>query len=129
MSTRKQGKGFWLGALAGGVAGSIAALLLTPKTGKEMRHDISVGAHKVGDVTVKVASQVGETASDMAEKAKQMGSKVASTVKSWRGAGTEEELAAVSSHHSRQEELELAFSDLELFGEGKDETDSDPARS
>ncbi|MBH5318248.1 YtxH domain-containing protein [Paenibacillus sp. GSMTC-2017] len=60
MSTRKGTKGFLLGALAGGVIGSLTALLLAPKPGKELRQDISTGARKVGDSTVKAAGRVGE---------------------------------------------------------------------
>lgn len=61
MSTRKGTKGFLLGALAGGVVGSITALLLAPKSGKDLRHDISVQAQKVGDKTAEIAGQVGST--------------------------------------------------------------------
>lgn len=100
MSTRKQTKGFFLGALAGGVVGSITALLLAPKPGKELRQDISVGAQKVGDTTVKVAGQVGDTtgriakqignqAIQIADKTKQAASHVVSSVRA-RSKGTEE---------------------------------------
>ncbi|MDQ0058474.1 YtxH domain-containing protein [Paenibacillus harenae] len=68
MSTRKQNKGFLLGALAGGVIGSVTALLLAPKAGKELRQDISTGAQKVGQTTVKVAGQVGDTTGRIARQ-------------------------------------------------------------
>lgn len=100
MSTRKQTKGFLLGALAGGVVGSITALLLAPKRGKELRHDISVQAQKVGDTTAKVAGQVGGTtgriakqigdqAVQIADRTKQAASTVVSSVRG-RNKGTEE---------------------------------------
>ncbi|OMF21330.1 hypothetical protein BK133_28540 [Paenibacillus sp. FSL H8-0548] len=100
MSTRKQTKGFMLGALAGGVIGSVTALLLAPKPGKELRQDISVGAQKVGDTTVKVAGQVsdktgriarqiGDQAVHIAGKTKQAATQVASSVR-LRSKGTEE---------------------------------------
>ncbi|GKU79920.1 YtxH domain-containing protein [Paenibacillus sp. L3-i20] len=60
MTTRKGTKGFLLGALAGGVLGSITALLLAPKPGKELRQDISSQARKVGEGTIKAAGKVGE---------------------------------------------------------------------
>ncbi|OBZ12991.1 MULTISPECIES: YtxH domain-containing protein [Bacillales] len=100
MSTRKQTKGFLLGALAGGVVGSVTALLLAPKAGKELRQDISVQAHKVSDTTVKVAGQVSDTtgriakqigdqAVQIAGKTRQAASSVVSSVRS-RSKGTEE---------------------------------------
>lgn len=68
MSKRSDTKGFLLGTLAGGVIGSVAALLLAPKSGKELRGDISAGAQKVSDQTVKVASQVGDTTGRIAKQ-------------------------------------------------------------
>ncbi len=100
MSTRKQSKGFLLGALAGGVVGSITALLLAPKPGKELRQDISAQAQKVSDTTVRVAGQVSDTtgrfarqigdqAAQFADKTKQAASSVVSSVRG-RNKGTEE---------------------------------------
>ena len=61
MRTRKDTKGFMLGALAGSIIGSVTALLFAPKSGKELRQDISAGAQKVGDTTLYAANKVGET--------------------------------------------------------------------
>lgn len=67
MFARKGNKGgFLLGALAGGVIGSITALLLAPKSGKELREDITLQAQKVGDSTVQVANRVGDATSRFA---------------------------------------------------------------
>jgi gas vesicle protein len=68
MAIRKETKGFFLGALAGGVIGSIAALLFAPKAGKELRQDIAAGAQKVGDTTIKAAGKVGETTGRIAKE-------------------------------------------------------------
>ncbi|MFD1953473.1 YtxH domain-containing protein [Paenibacillus thailandensis] len=117
----KQTKGFLWGTIAGGIVGSVAALLLAPKSGKELRGDISEGAQKVGSMTLNAVNQVGETtsrvakqiggqAADFAGKAKQAGIGLADTVKSWRTGGAEpEELAEVSSHEARAKELEETF--------------------
>ncbi|MBD2867525.1 YtxH domain-containing protein [Paenibacillus arenilitoris] len=94
MSTRKQTKGFLLGALAGGVIGSVTALLLAPKAGKELRQDISEGAQKVGgatakvagqvtDTTVSIAKQIGGQAAEFAGKTKLAATSVVSSVKGW----------------------------------------------
>lgn len=68
MTTKKGSKGFLFGALAGGIVGSITALLLAPKPGKELRQDISTQAQKVGDKTMKVASQVGNATGRFAKQ-------------------------------------------------------------
>lgn len=95
MALRKDTKGFLLGALAGGVIGSITALLFAPKAGKELRQDIAAGAQKVGDTTVKAAGKVGETtgriakeiggqATHIASLGKQAAGNVVSSVKGFR---------------------------------------------
>jgi gas vesicle protein len=100
MSTRKQTKGFLLGAIAGGVVGSVTALLLAPKPGKELRQDISAGAQKVSDSTARVAGQVtdttgriarqiGDQAVQLADRTKQAATNVVTSVRS-RSKGTEE---------------------------------------
>jgi gas vesicle protein len=52
---------FLLGALVGGIAGALAALLLTPKSGKEMRRTLNTQA---GSLMEKTA-QLGEKSSNM----------------------------------------------------------------
>ncbi|MBL4951926.1 YtxH domain-containing protein [Neobacillus sp. OS1-32] len=51
------GKSFFLGALIGGLAGAAAALLLAPKSGKELRHSIS---SNTGTIVTK-SVELGET--------------------------------------------------------------------
>jgi len=58
---KKDTKGFLLGTAAGGVLGAVAALLLAPKAGKELRKDLAAGAQQAGDATVRIAGQVTET--------------------------------------------------------------------
>lgn len=67
MQKRKGSGGFWLGTLAGGVAGSIVALLFAPKSGKELRHDISSGAQKAGETTLSAANRAGEATGRLAK--------------------------------------------------------------
>lgn len=133
MSTRKGTKGFLLGALAGGIVGSVTALLFAPKSGKELRGDISEGAQKVSDATLHAVSQVGETtgrvakqiggqAAELADKAKHVGIGVADTVKSWRGLnGSEDEaVVQVSGIESCREGLDTAYAEED---EERDEAD------
>ncbi|HEY4388305.1 MAG TPA: YtxH domain-containing protein, partial [Ktedonobacteraceae bacterium] len=48
------------GALIGSVVGSVTALLLAPKSGRELRQDISEGARQVSEKSQELASKVGE---------------------------------------------------------------------
>lgn len=131
MSTRKQTKGFLLGALAGGVVGSITALLLAPKPGKELRQDISDGAQKVGETTVKVAGQVGDTTGKIAKqiggqavqiagKTKQAASSVVSSVRG-RSKGTEETEAVADFDGVAEAGTEETASAIEAVEAGETE--------
>jgi gas vesicle protein len=95
MAKGTQRKSFMFGALAGGIIGSLTALLLAPKSGRELRKDIADGAQEVGDRTVRIASQVGDTttriakqarnsASNAAGKARDTADSVIESVRGWR---------------------------------------------
>ena len=68
MADKKALKSFMWGTLTGAVAGTVAALLLAPKSGKELRKDISVTAHKVGDKTAELGRQAGTAVQSIARK-------------------------------------------------------------
>ena len=59
MADKKATRSFLWGVLTGAVTGAVSALLLAPKSGKELRQDISETAQKVGDKTVEVGRQAG----------------------------------------------------------------------
>ncbi|TYP73915.1 YtxH domain-containing protein [Paenibacillus methanolicus] len=95
MAKNKANKGFLYGLLAGGVVGSLTALLFAPKSGKELRQDIADGAQQVGEQTARIAGQVGESttrlakqvgsgASAIADKAKETTSNVIDSVRNWK---------------------------------------------
>jgi gas vesicle protein len=73
MAKGTQTKSFLYGALAGGILGSVTALLLAPKSGSELRKDIADGTRQVGERTAEFAGQVGQTTTRFA---KQVGSGV-----------------------------------------------------
>ncbi|SFS58001.1 YtxH domain-containing protein [Paenibacillus sp. BC26] len=94
-------KSFLVGAIAGGVIGSVTALLLAPKSGRELRKDIADGTQVVSEHTVRIAGQVGDSTTRIAKqvsggvtvaasKAKETASTVLDNVRSWRQAGKEE---------------------------------------
>ncbi len=55
-------KGFFLGALIGGAVGAVSALLLAPKSGRELRRDI---ADKSSEIYGKANYYFGEVQEDM----------------------------------------------------------------
>jgi len=90
-----QSSSFLLGAVVGAIAGAVSALLLAPKSGKELRKDIAVGAqqvsektvqtaHVIGEQTSKLAGQVGDQTSQLVDKAKAAAGSVAGEVRAWR---------------------------------------------
>ncbi len=64
MENRGTAKGFLIGVLAGGAAGSIVALLYAPKSGKELRKDIG----KKKDKMMKEGERYIETAKTKASE-------------------------------------------------------------
>ncbi|TCN01415.1 gas vesicle protein [Paenibacillus sp. BK033] len=116
MASSKQTKGFLLGAIAGGIIGSVTALLFAPKAGKELRHDISEGARRVQEQTVRAAGQVSDTTVRIAKQIGNQATELADTAKAAAG-------AAVSSVRERR--AELAGAAHEVADEAADEvTDS-----
>lgn len=126
MSPRKGNKGFLFGALAGGVLGSIAALLFAPKAGKELRHDISLQAQKVGDKTGELAKEIGNGAVSLADRTKQAATNVASNVKSF-GRGRAAGVAAISGI-AAEASKELATGVIERTSEASEELAADISR-
>ncbi|MCQ6560803.1 YtxH domain-containing protein [Paenibacillus mendelii] len=114
MANRNATKSFLFGALAGGIIGSVTALLLAPKPGRELRKDIADGAQQVGETTVRIAGQVGETttriakqvgsgASQVAVKAKDTAGSVIGTVRSWRNGTSDEDSQTLVSLNGIEE--------------------------
>ena len=96
----KSGKTFLKGAMIGTVLGAATALLLAPKSGRELRKDISDQYHNVSEKTKDIAGNVtrrtqdiarniSAKAADLAEKAKGAVDSVTGEVKSWKEARSE----------------------------------------
>lgn len=99
------GKDFLLGAIVGSVLGAVTALLVTPKTGKELRGDIKHQYDNASEKTKAIATDVSQKtqalAQDVSErsqniardvssksqmiagKAKELGNKVSTEFKDW----------------------------------------------
>jgi gas vesicle protein len=99
---KTNGKAFVIGAIIGGVVGSVGALLFAPKSGRELRKDIAEQVEAVSDKTQEVAKTVGSKSrevakvvttqtSEWASKTKSAAQTIVSDVKSW---GTAKEAPA-----------------------------------
>ena len=66
MSSKMNGKDFFIGAVVGGVLGALTALVLAPKPGKELRADISGQYEKISGKTVEIAGTVGAKTQEIA---------------------------------------------------------------
>jgi gas vesicle protein len=69
MSNNVDGKDFLMGAVVGGLLGAMAALLLAPKSGRELREDISNQYESISEKTQQIASTVGEKTAIIAKSA------------------------------------------------------------
>ncbi|MCD9025985.1 YtxH domain-containing protein [Cohnella silvisoli] len=88
-------RGTLKGALIGGVIGAVAALLLAPKSGRELRGDIRDRytdmqdrtkrmLTDVGNRTQEMAKQVGQQASGILDKTRSAVSTAKEEVQSWK---------------------------------------------
>ncbi|GAB1155768.1 hypothetical protein YWY31_17930 [Paenibacillus illinoisensis] len=80
------------GALIGSVVGSVTALLLAPKSGRELRKDISEGARQVTEKGQELAVKVGEQSSQIVSKVKETADVVIQDIQSWRNCAEGKEL-------------------------------------
>jgi gas vesicle protein len=76
-------RGFWMGICCGTLFGASAALLLAPKSGKELRNGVAESANRIGErarntyqrasegVTY-VAGRAADIADDLADRAKRL---------------------------------------------------------
>jgi len=69
-TTNKRNHNFLTGLLLGGVLGGVAALLLAPKSGKELRGDIQETGKKAIHETEAFFDKAGHRASEARQRAK-----------------------------------------------------------
>ena len=87
MAAQNKGKDLAIGAVVGGVVGAVAALLLAPKSGRELRGDIAAGCQTVSEKTQEIAKTVGSHTSEWFGKMKDAATGVAGEGRSWRESG------------------------------------------
>ncbi|WP_151736143.1 YtxH domain-containing protein ['Paenibacillus yunnanensis' Narsing Rao et al. 2020] len=112
---KKDTKSLLWGLLAGGVAGSVTALLLAPKPGKELRKDIADGTAGAIDKVQGIATQAGDKSAELYGKAKDAVGSVVTEIKEWRKQVQEEEsqeeTASVSGIFTEEEGLTAEAAD------------------
>ncbi|WP_413377093.1 YtxH domain-containing protein [Paenibacillus taichungensis] len=106
------------GALIGSVVGSVTALLLAPKSGRELRQDISEGARQVSEKGQELASKVGEQSAQIVSKVKETADVVIQDIQSWRNCaeGKEVHVSAVITDSDSSIDADAANeSDIEII--------------
>lgn len=78
-------KGFLLGAIVGGAVGAITALLLAPKSGKELREDISRKSNELMDKAQDLISDRQEQVLGSINQGKLQAEKIVQTAKEQAG--------------------------------------------
>src|SRR5690606_21414837 len=76
----KSCKGFIMGAIVGGIVGAVTALLLAPKSGKEMREDLNAQAEVLKERTLQLKDSAVEKGSEWISLAKEKSTELAKTV-------------------------------------------------
>ncbi|GAB6926444.1 YtxH domain-containing protein [Paenibacillus sp. JCM 10914] len=114
---KEKSKGLLWGVLIGSVAGSVTALLLAPKSGKELREDIADGAREIGSIVSEAAEKVGEQGVNFIGIVTDRAENVISEIQSWRNRKeswlADEEIAQVSSSSFQVEFEEEEFDIVE----------------
>jgi len=94
------------GALIGSVVGSVTALLLAPKSGRELRQDISEGARQVTEKGQELVSKVGEQGTNLVSKVKEAADVVIHDIQSWGSSSSKELLvSAVPANPASEDNL------------------------
>lgn len=76
---------FLLGALVGGVIGAAAALVFAPKTGSEMRQDLTSQASQLKSKSIEISTVAKEKASELSAVAKEKTGELSKTIQEQSG--------------------------------------------
>ncbi len=108
-------KSFIAGTIVGGVVGTVAALLLAPKSGRELRTDLNEQYRQISDKTQEIAGtvsgktrKIAEHTTEWAEKAKEVAVQVADEVKAWRASRKDASSDAVPEAEDAPETTDIS---------------------
>ncbi|WP_062199244.1 YtxH domain-containing protein [Massilibacterium senegalense] len=93
-------RNFILGTVIGSVVGATVALLLAPKSGKDLRDDVGSQVENLKDKSMELASTAKEKSTNLKQYVSEQSEEIANKVKHLKK-GKEEEI-----HDSWQEDLE-----------------------
>lgn len=77
-------KDFLIGALVGGAVGAISALMLAPKSGKEIRGNIGEQSELIKRKSSDIAQYAKEKSSNVAQTVSSQSNQVANKVRDWK---------------------------------------------
>ncbi len=116
MSNKKAVKSFLWGTLAGAITGAVTALLFAPKSGRELRGDISDTALKVGEKTADLSRQAGTAVQSLAKRtssfvadAKQATGRLVTDIRSRKSSESAEDNEAAVTEEARVEDNSAAL--------------------
>ncbi len=109
----ESGSSFLLGALIGGVVGAAAALLLAPKSGKEMRVTLSNQAGQMLDKTTDFRENIKYKSNDLVQQSSVLINKVKGKTSSQTDNADESEVTYISIQgpHEKKTDKEALKSD------------------
>jgi gas vesicle protein len=110
-----------IGAFAGAVLGAVTALLLAPKSGRELRADIADGYQQVSGKTQRIAKQVGSQTSQWIGKAKEITTQAVRQVRAWKSGAEEDEAAPAA----KAEKTEVAEESVSLAASAAEEEEQE----
>ncbi|WP_261130739.1 YtxH domain-containing protein [Bacillus sp. Marseille-Q3570] len=105
-------KDFLIGSLIGGILGATTALLLAPKSGKELRTDLNDQAHQLKDKSSEVANLAREKSSTLAQNVSSQTSQAANKVREFSTSARDN----INKWRSKENELDHLE---EEYNEGK----------
>ena len=85
MSRENSSNGVLLGAIVGGAIGAISALLFAPKSGANLREDLSNKFRTISEKTKDIATAVGQNTKEFASTVGQNTKDLASSIKEEAG--------------------------------------------
>ncbi|WP_409345563.1 YtxH domain-containing protein [Paenibacillus sp. MBLB4367] len=112
MANKTNGKSFLIGTVVGGVVGAAAALLLAPKSGRELRADIAEQAQAIGEKTQEIAGSVSQRTQEVAKS-------VGTQTSEWVGKAREAAAAIAQKLEAYRESRRQAEEAADLFEEAQ----------
>ncbi|NGP44202.1 YtxH domain-containing protein [Bacillaceae bacterium SIJ1] len=109
-------KDFIIGTLVGSIVGAASALLLAPKTGKELRGDLNEQAQVVRDRTTQLTSSAMEKGTEWRDVAREKTAHLSKTVS--------EQAADIRKKIQKDENVDSAPAPAATNGQEEEETDT-----